>query len=580
MISFVYHIDRAGYIQINENDCLISDYGNDLDYYKDCQELLLAITNTLNGRKISAPNLEGRYLFYILLHKPINLTDDAIGPLYKKRYLFGQDCFIDNINNYYPIVHFCKNHFLDEEVANNRYAAIMDSSIWNYFIKYDKSNGIFIDQTKLINTLTRITTNINHKIYEIVVAKEYAELNARMTRDAYLLKFPGTKSGHADNVSPFVFHSETIVEQMIENEFIRDNQTLINIKNHKWRILLVDDKANNPMAPFNEVKKDRWDNKLKIVRYWINEIFNKEDDICRKLTNFSIKERPFDAEKTMVDKDTNILIEYADTLDNARTALKKKEYDIILLDYLLLEEQNNNYINHYSYQLLEEISDKKCRNSYLVGPKGKFFFMFISAYPSAIHERLLAEGLNQSENYWYINIGACPTNTPQLFLYNLIKLMEKRLDDSGILNLSSEEIFKLVGKIYPKEDDTKGLSVRKRANENYQKVLSLQYHYRSILKDVEIPFGQNANVFNTRGSVLMTNFIQNKVNLGGLLEHLTQLVHITAFGTVRQWPEMWEEYIYFKALFEKQLDGVSINEFRQLCKNIEDYIIKLKSQQQ
>ena len=207
--------------------------------------------------------------------------------------------------------------------------------------------------------------------------------------------------------------------------------------------------------------------------------------------------------------------------------------------------------------------------------------MFISAYSSAVHDRLLAEGLNQSERYWYVNLGACPTNTPQLFLYNLIKLMEKRLDDSGILRLSSTEVYELVNKIFlPKEQDTRGDSIRKRANALYQKVLSLQYHYRSILKDVEIPFGQNASEFDTKGSVMMTHFIQKKVNLGGMLEHLTQLVHLTAFGTVRQWPEMWEEYIYFKAQFEKQveIDDDSVDT-KTLFSYIEKYILDLKSQQ-
>ena len=78
----------------------------------------------------------------------------------------------------------------------------------------------------------------------------------------------------------------------------------------------------------------------------------------------------------------------------------------------------------------------------------------------------------------------------------------------------------------------------------------------------------------------MTDFIQKKINLGGMLEHLTQLVHLTAFGTVRQWPEMWEEYIYFKAQFEKQLD---VDEDSVDCKylfsNIESYILGLKYQQ-
>ena len=69
-----------------------------------------------------------------------------------------------------------------------------------------------------------------------------------------------------------------------------------------------------------------------------------------------------------------------------------------------------------------------------------------------------------------------------------------------------------------------------------------------------------------------------------MLEHLTQLVHLTAFGTIRQWPEMWEEYIYFKAQFEKQQDNdqdaVDQKRLDTLFTNIEQYILDLKSQQQ
>ena len=68
--------------------------------------------------------------------------------------------------------------------------------------------------------------------------------------------------------------------------------------------------------------------------------------------------------------------------------------------------------------------------------------------------------------------------------------------------------------------------------------------------------------------------------MGGLLEHLAQLVHLTAFGTVRQWPDMWEEYLYVKA----QLDALVAKENKelqnknsQLCNKIEEFIGKLKS---
>lgn len=276
---------------------------------------------------------------------------------------------------------------------------------------------------------------------------------------------------------------------------------------------------------------------------------------------------------------TNIVIEYAQNVKEAESALKAKKYDIILLDYLLNGENRKQYgykVLNDIYHALEEYKNNYEHNKegYKVGPARRYFFIFISAYSSAVYERLLAEGLNRSEKYWHIAIGACPTNTPQLFLYNLIKLMEKRLEDSGVDKLSAKGIFDVVNNIFGETD-----KVRSRANEKYQDVLDLHYLYRKMLKDVEIP---EDSIFNTKGSVLITNFITKNVNLGGLLEHLTQLIHLTAFGTIRQWPEMWEEYIYFKSQFDLKQFRLEIGEkadelFDDLCISIESYILNLKS---
>ena len=161
--------------------------------------------------------------------------------------------------------------------------------------------------------------------------------------------------------------------------------------------------------------------------------------------------------------------------------------------------------------------------------------------------------------------------------------MEKQLVDSGVNKLSAKGICDVVCDIY---DGTNGedydKSVRYRANKHYQKVLDMHYLYRKMLKDVQFPPGNKNSIFDTEGSVLITNFISKDINLGGLLEHLTQLVHLTAFGTVRQWPEMWEEYIYFKSQFdlkqfEKEIGENADSLFYELCVKIESYILKLKS---
>ena len=280
-----------------------------------------------------------------------------------------------------------------------------------------------------------------------------------------------------------------------------------------------------------------------------------------------------------------ILIEYAESYEEAQEALKIRKYDIILLDYLLKEEAEKKERNHYGYELLEDIYSHRNDNTYQKGrgPGGKMFFMFISAYATAVSERLLAQGLNFVEDYWHISVGACPTNTPQLFLYNLIKLMELQLDHTGLDKLTPQNIYSLVNNIFrPKEKDENEESVRKRANANYQEVLSLHYFYRKMLKDINIPNGPKEVIFDSSGSVLITTFILHNVHLGGLLEHLIQLIHLTAFGTVRQWPEMWEEYLYFRDLFLSQnslanpQEQVQPKEYKEMFKNIDNYIGKLK----
>lgn len=506
---------------------------------------------------------DGEYNADIIIH----IEDDIKKELKKTTpYQFGQDLFI-NTDLPKPIIHLC-DCSLQQANSYYRYASIMDSSIWNYFIEIelDKNKGVVTinNPCRFKRVLEAVVKDSQRKLYELSVAKEYAEFHARMTSQAYFRNFTGA---HAEHVSPYIFHSEDKVKRLIIKEII-DTEVIKRICEHKWRILLVDDKSITKLSPFTGEQgnnEEQLDNKIKILKHRLTDLFNEFE-----IKNFTIACDSFDG--------NGILIDYVESHNGAIERLKEKKYDIILLDYLLDKENGGN--RHYGYEVLDSIRTEidiiknRDASDYKIGPCNRFFFMFISAYTSAVHDRLLAEGLNLSEPYWHISLGACPTNTPQLFLYNMLKLMEKRMRDSGMLTLSASKIRELVNDIF-KDGGEGGDSVRKRANENYEKVLSLHYHYRRIMKDVAIPKANS--VFDTEGSVLMTDFVQERPNLGGLLEHLTHLVYITAFGTIRQWPEMWEEHLYFKALFNDLPDKDGSE--KEMFNNIEDYILKLKGQQ-
>lgn len=671
-------------------ECLFQDFNNAFFGIKDLSGgILVGKTKLMSNPQINVTvsKADGWCPVWLYYHEDDDF-DKTKGNV--SDYPFGQALLLQGNSNYYeqeegtcrcPILHIAnlKNALIGVDQSNfRRYYNIMDSSIWNYLISdiEDEENGELCFD-KAVNS---IYENYQKGLYDLLISQEYADLNARICKEAYLVDLGG---GHSDGVSPFIFHSEHYVKkQLIKKEFEEVRPTLQQIVNRKWRILLVDDKAFMEMDKIGErdvtsefqAENMPWNCKLNIIIR-----------LLRNLLKTGIEYKKYSDKTKSIHKDTKILVEYAVSLEEAYEALKTKKYDIILLDYLLkpIEDAKNKYgyqLLEYIYKqiLLEErardflgdkqstenafnylltepryeeilrlvyylnseisyydtkdgnslvnlykrmcdieedgkekdlnvirndldsiIEDKKVqiasetikvlqsltsndnsgfagKENVKIGPMGRFFIVFTSAYSSAVYERLLAQGLNPNEDYWCISTGACPTNTPQLFLYNLIKMMEMRLDNTGILKLAIPKIYELVEKIYSKEAG----GPRECANKHYQDVLSLQYHYRKMLADVEIPEGNS--IFDTKESVLISEFIKNNVNLGGMLEHLTQLVHLTAFGTVRQWPEMWEEYIYFKSLFKAQLGigqgSIGIDEFDKMTSHIEDYIKLLKSQ--
>lgn len=558
MVSFDYTFDH---IDMNSLEISIPEEYKAIDCYEqDCINIVSLLDAALRKKRWGNDSFCQQFFrAKFMLHLDFSFRGD-------EQYCCGQENFKTSIEDidFYPIIHFCKYDITEFPVSNKRYAYIMDNSIWNYFIKYenDANNQICIDEKRLLYILNEIATNTERGIYNLTVTREFAELNARIVEQSCL------KGGHGIHVAPYIYHSERIINELIEKEIeeteeIGKQSTIERIRNQKWRLLLVEDKAVEPMTRvFDDTREIT---KTEIIVSLLKEQLDKNTkEPIRILTRKALRNEEH------IDGEWDILIEYSETVPEAEDVIKYKEYDIILLDYLLNKDEVS-----YGYELLNNIYDNiksnKGQYSYKIGPHNRFFFIFISAYSSAVYERLLAEGLNRSEKYWHIAVGACPTNTPKLFLYNLLKLMEKQLEDSGVDKLSAKGIFDVVNNIFGKKN-----KVRNMANEKYQDVLDLHYLYHKMLKDVEIP---KDSIFNTKGSVLITNFIKKNVNLGGLLEHLTQLVHLTAFGTVRQWPEMWEEYIYFKSQFDleqfkKQYDE---KDFYILCEDIESYILELKS---
>lgn len=516
---------------------------------------------------------------------------------------FYQDQLI-SASSFCPIIHiiiedrdtFFQDTFFVNHPNSPRFRNIMDSGIWNYYA------ANLEDFRRAIDDIVR---NWQLGYYNLSITKEFADLNARLTAQSYLWEDPAhpDSSGHGADVSPFLFHSETRMRELLKDEGELDSL----FSKYKWRYLLLDDKIDADKddgyltSSTNDriTKRDILIDRIKSIRknpddpqsvLSCDAVIYRKCDLNKVYASTHLKERiirfPGTLEEspipTLEDKDIDVLIVCVETKEEALELLKKYEFDIILLDYLLGEKGPNNKIHDYGYELLtfldnlskdNSFNDKKNKvdilrdNGYKIGPQGKFFFMFISAFTTAVSERLTLEGLSRNEEIWEIGEGACPTNTPELFKYRLVHLMKRRLSQSGIEDMQDEKILDTVAEVYQSKEGKPAdriRSVREKAYEAYHKILGLHYDYTLLRK------------YDRTTSRLVSHFLADKVHMGAMLEHLLQLIHLTAFGTVRQWPEIWEEFKYFTRT--TNFTGKNHARLLEISKDIEQYIIYLKSE--
>lgn len=514
---------------------------------------------------------------------------DAIIPPYA---LFHQTFFNDVSKEITPIVHV----FIDADFDKipSRFCRITSSSIWNYCIGFHSDSKDPYQQwlSSFKDVVKSIYHNKEFGLYDLAISQEYADLYSRLTEQAYisfgygelrnkqLNCISGVEGGHGDRISPYLFHSEFEMQEKLKKENVEEKYNKL-IKNYKWRFLLVDDKIDeNDSKGFLTSSNDKERiTKRKVLEDRITSILDNNKDKSLKLTCKTIiyKSPNYDISWKKEDYSEDIIIICVENIKDATTLMKECEFDIILLDYLLGKDDKGN--QEYGYTLLEELHDL-CEDAtdkvqvlrddyeYQIGPQGKFFFMFISAFTTAISERLNVLGLSRNEDIWEIGEGACPTNTPELFKYRLIHLMKHRLIQSGIEDMQNEKLLETIGNIYREDEGAidrvdRISSVRKKAHNAYHKILGLHYDFTILHKN------------DKKTSRLVSHFLEDKVHFEAMLEHLLQLIHLTAFGTVRQWPEIWEEYKFFTrtAHFKGDDDKLS-----KISRDIEKYIIDLKKE--
>lgn len=595
-------VDRqTGYLDIiesvnNDRQCVLPAIKEYIECY-----------NTLYEK----PSLmgSGTFQFYLVIHRCSDLYYDKYTEENdRERYVFKQKELVFDREKL-PIIHLSIFDLFNTN-CRLRYKRFIDSSIWNYYVPIEVgSEGYNFQRFK--HAIKEISENALNKLYDFPISKEFVDLNARLLQISYIKNFDDkSHKGHANFISPFLFHSEWKMRDRIKKDKPQNESNVFHkyLTHHKWRILLVDDYANTSLMKDESSNSEGLDphGKLKIIINDINKIGAYNIAWCSPSPNdFSIIRQntshledihlQWKYENTDNNSETNIYIVYVQTKEEAWIITKYFKFDFILLDYLLGESGDVNQ-REYTYELLDKIReeyDNVQKNNKLsipekrialswIAPLNKLYFMYISAFVPAISERLQEQGLIRDTPYWHIARGACPTNTPYLFLYYLYRLMEKRYNEMSLgkeSGMSGHTLVDFLNNIF--DDDFK--KVKYRASKYFNTLLNLRNKYDIMKHDV---YDEDSDLdwLHKRGSLLVYSLFPDiKCYSNAFWEHMQQLIYLVAFGTVRQWPEMWEEYVFVRDRLkeaEQKVQSVNNCPFRKvrlLSDKIEDYIILLRN---
>ena len=479
-----------------------------------------------------------------------------------------------------PIIHITSLDLFNEKIERDifykipKYIRIVDSSIWNLYVPLRKAESNYNFTEQLKKQIEKIYQC--KEFYPLNISLENVDLHARLVSNSYL-----SGGEHSDNAVPFLFHSETEMQKKSQ-EKLHHLQSYD--KKLEWRILLLDDHSKKILDSDNITRSGvtKTDVIISILKEYFNILSSKKIECTGKNCYGTIE------------------IECVETICEAKDKILLKRYDIIFLDYLLGKKGGN--VREYGYELLENINDVLDKENKWEKAKGIFrrFWLFnISSFSHAIEESLRERGLGYHTANWHFSRGASPIMAQELFKYELFRFLIRQIEvitelpfllkDKKTIQRTNE-----INKSCQGEEEASAINkkrlitpidllqaiycansnkIRENAVTYFNSILAIKAKYRILMQDYYYPDLQDKNSGN--GSPLVKSLFSDlKDYKNAFWEHLMHLVYVTAYGTIRQWPEMWEESLYIKDYILKTNDGKKENE---VIDAIEKYIIKLKN---
>ena len=405
-----------------------------------------------------------------------------------------------------------------------------DSSIWHRYVPLNKDF-----KTNFVEALDEIWGYFEQGLYTTDVSREFLEFQTRMLVNSYLT--PIGERGHATDVTPYKFHSETAMKEKADRELIKIKSYGGNLK---WRFLLIDDFANKALQGNSDVETKT---KQQIIESVLKEKV-KNIEICSP-------------------KSSENLVDWA--LNKLKGQDGVKMYDIILLDYLLgkntekgLREIGSEFLEKLNCALLKKeekssnTDDEKLKKN--KGPMGKFWIFPISVFSQAMLDEIHQKGIEHINENWYLSAGANPVNTPQLVRYNLYKLMNLQV------KLAPEGLSEFMKRYFESNE----VEINVEARKSYPYLIKLRSEHEILQKDIA-----KNSLFAKSIKEKLGKKTPKAIWEKAIWEHLTHLIYLLAYGSPIEWPEMWEEYNYVKKYFDK--------DNTEFMNKIREYIIKINS---
>lgn len=385
-----------------------------------------------------------------------------------------------------------------------------DSSIWHRYVPM-VSIDTFPD--RLTRTVRSMAEYYEKGLYDTIVAQEYLEFQCRKLQQSYIKNQPG---GHAKLVTPFRFHSESKMEELA------DARLKFDLGPYTWGYLIVDDYETKKLRCGKQeqetISKNEW------IKSLINRREGIEQAVMQEVSAHNAPNPNSPPSEGYITFGIN--------------RLRACRPDIIILDYFLGASGKPD--EQYGHKFIARLRTKKQREDIekitehnMVG--SKLWIFPISGFADAFKSHLRILGENIGSRSLEIADGADPINSPELFRYLFYSFLHYQQQQVG-LDLG-ELVDEIDAEIKSKKD---GISSLKPA-------LAKQF-YRFTVLNTRLNLLQEAALSSTeskKSSVFAGSYLnlvdQYKI-MGNLCLHLQSLASLIAFGSLQDWPRMWEEY--------------------------------------